>query len=90
MKGRSQIREETRPRKPQPWTASLACGPAHIKKWAGTPSPGIPACPVRDPLHPLTGGAPEIRRALPAVALASAATATAAAAAEAPPAAAAA
>ncbi len=64
--------------------------PAHIKKWAGTPSPGIPACPVRDPLHPLTGGAPEIRRALPAVALAApaAAPAAAAAAAEAPPAAA--
>ncbi len=88
MKGRSQIREETRPRKPQPWTASLACGPAHIKKWAGTPSPGIPACPVRDPLHPLTGGAPEIRRALPAVALA--APAAPATPAEAPPAAAAA
>jgi len=58
------------------------------KKRAGTPFPGIPACPVRDPLHPLTGGAPEIRRALPAVALAASASATAAPAAEAPSAAA--
>ncbi len=54
MKGRSQVREETRPRKPQRWTASLACDPAHIKKFGGDTLSGHPrlACSRSAPSAP--------------------------------------